>query len=131
MRFGLVCASDHSLARQARTPTIAGVCAQNFVRNNLCEAIESSEFHDAVSTVEISVHNTLSLIAMVRQGTWVTVLPQTVARFMPEALAFRPISGLDARRRVFLHLRERSQFPDLSKQFCFILTERLDDDLRT
>lgn len=115
-RFGLICAPDHRLARQRRSPTIAQVMSANFVRNRLCEQIGTPEFRAALPDVRVTVHNTLSLIAMVRTRDWVTVLPQTVIRILPGTLVFRPIAGLPDRRRVSVMLRTRSPYLRLARE---------------
>ncbi|KIC35591.1 LysR family transcriptional regulator [Leisingera sp. ANG-M7] len=117
-RFGLVCATDHPLYRQQAAPTIADVTGASFVRNALCDLIRNECFVEASSNADVTIHNTHSLITMVRTGKWVTVLPQTVARFMPEATAFRPIADLPDKRAVYLYQRERSRFAALTEECC-------------
>ncbi|WP_334312493.1 LysR family transcriptional regulator [Leisingera sp. SS27] len=117
-RFGLVCSTAHPLYRQKTVPTIADVTGASFVRNALCDLIRNERFVEASSKADITIHNTHSLITMVRTGKWVTVLPQTVARFMPEATAFRPIADLPDKRAVYLYQRERSRFAALTEECC-------------
>ncbi|WP_037308794.1 LysR family transcriptional regulator [Ruegeria halocynthiae] len=116
-RFGLVCASDHALAIKPGAPSIKDVTSAPFIRNALCDLIRSDHFHTAISGAEVTVHNTHSLITMVRTGEWVTVLPQTVAAFIPEATTFRPIADLHDQREVYLYVSERSRFQDLTYAF--------------
>lgn len=115
-RFGLVAASDHPLVTAARPPELADVAAKNFVLNSLCLHIQDSGFHEAVAHSNVTVHNTHSLIAMVKTGRWVTVLPETVARFLPESTTFRPLVDLTDTRQVFLYIRERPQFMAATKE---------------
>ena len=58
---------------------------------------------------------------MVRTAKWVTILPRTVARILPDELIFRPIAGLDEKRSVSMLTRERTQFPALVEEFSKIL----------
>ncbi len=109
-RFGLVCTPDHPLARQSTTPTISEVASSGFIRNNLCKLIETAEFHDATIEARVSVHNTLSLIEMVRTRDWVTVLPETVVQIASQDLIFREIASLPDHREVCLFVREKSPF---------------------
>lgn len=125
-RFGLVSAADHPLMTKSEPPTIADVVAAPFVRNALCELIKTSRFQDAVTDTDVTIHNTHSLITMVRTGAWVTVLPQTVTRFIPDSTAFRTISDLPDKREVYLYVRERSRFRELTEECStFILETRL------
>lgn len=107
-QFGLICAPDHPLAKQANNPTISDLVCSGFVGNNLCRIIESEEFQLALSQAKVSVSNTLSLIGMVRTQNWVTVLPQQVAQVLPNDLVFRTIDGLDDKRPVHILIKERS-----------------------
>ncbi|WP_299664113.1 LysR family transcriptional regulator [uncultured Ruegeria sp.] len=121
--FGLVAASDHPLITRTEPLTIADVPTAPFVRNTLCDLIRTAAFLTAVKSAEITIHNTHSLINLVRTGDWITVLPQTVAEFLPEAVSFRPIADLHDKRQVYLYVRDRSQFQDLTEQCSdFILS---------
>lgn len=115
-RFGLVCSTSHPLILQDPRPAIADITGPGFVRNALCDLIRNERFAEAISTADVTIHNTHSLITMVRTGKWVTVLPQTVARFMPETTAFRPIADLPDKREVYLYQRERSRFAGLTAE---------------
>ncbi|WP_170763629.1 LysR family transcriptional regulator [Ruegeria lacuscaerulensis] len=115
-RFGLVCASEHHLITRPAAPTLEDVGEVPFIRNALCDLIQSPRFHETIAAADVTVHNTHSLITMVRTGDWVTVLPQTVAEFIPEATAFRPIADLTDRRQVYLYVSERSRFQSLADE---------------
>lgn len=116
-QFGLICSPEHPLATQAHDPTIQQVASAGFVNNNLCSLIETPEFQKATAESRIAMHNTMSLIAMVRTNNWVTVLPQTVARFMSRDLVFRRITGLPDERHVSLLLRERTPYLKFAEEF--------------
>ncbi|WP_120500111.1 LysR family transcriptional regulator [Roseovarius sp. EL26] len=124
-RFGLVCAADHPMISAPEPPTIADVTSNRFVHNNLCGLIKTPAFQAAVAGAEITVHNTHSLIAMVRSGNWVTILPQTVVQFMPDALAFRAISDLPDKRHVYLYVREQSRDIRLAEELCDLIIKNL------
>lgn len=121
-RFGLVCAADHPLITRDEPPRIADVTAAPFIRNALCDLIKTPRLVEAIRNTEVTIHNTHSLITMVRTGAWVTVLPETVVRFIPESTAFRPVSDLPDKREVYLHVRDRTRFRDLTRECAdFIL----------
>ncbi|KIC41391.1 LysR family transcriptional regulator [Ruegeria sp. ANG-R] len=121
--FGLVAASDHPLITRAEPLSIADIPTAPFVRNTLCDLIRTAAFRTAIENAEITIHNTHSLVTLVRTGQWITVLPQAVTEFLPEAVSFRPISDLQDRRQVYLYIRERSRFQDLTEQCsAFILS---------
>lgn len=72
----------------------------------LCEGIEAEGFDGARGKARLVAHNTLTLMAMLRAGKLVSVLPQSVAAIDGRELVFRPIAGLEARRMVHLLLRD-------------------------
>lgn len=123
-QFGLVCAPDHLLARQDAPLTIQQVTGRAFIRNALCDMIETPAFQQEVSGAGVAVHNTLSLIAMLRRGHWVTVLPQSVVRIASGDLVFRPLADLPDRRQVVLYVREHPQFRELIEEFVGLIVER-------
>ncbi|MCP4822014.1 MAG: LysR family transcriptional regulator [Shimia sp.] len=114
--FGLLCGSKHPLA-QCAEPSFEDVFAANFIRNNLCDHIEQDAVKSALQNANLTVHNTHSLIAMVRTHQWVTILPESVTRALPSELVFKPIKGLQEARTVSLLISERSRFPDLVADF--------------
>ncbi len=120
--FGLICAADHPLATQADAPSLAQVTGAAFVLNGLCNQIEAAEFRDLTDGCKVRVHNTLSLLAMVRTGAWATILPRSVLHLMPHGLHFRPIADLTASRQVVLLLRERSPFLDMTEELAALVT---------
>ncbi|SHJ09215.1 DNA-binding transcriptional regulator, LysR family [Shimia gijangensis] len=120
--FGLVCAADHPLAKQPNDPTLDDVRDAGFIRNALCEEIELNRLHTVLGGARITVHNTLSLIAMVRHRDWVTILPKTVVGFVPDQLIFRPIQGLNETRKVSLYLREKSRFLEISQELAGLIS---------
>ena len=121
-QFGLICSSDHPLARQKADPTFHQIAGAKFIRNNLCEMIRTPAFKTAIADSKVSIHNTMSLIAMVRTGDWVTALPKTVMQFMSSDLVFRNISGLTELRQICLLMRERTPFPQFSEEAWKYLT---------
>jgi len=122
-RFGLVAAPNHPLIQQKSPPNIQGVVETGFVRNNLCDLIETPELRAAIEKTDVSANNTYSLIGLVRTGNWVTVLPKTVVGFMPDDLSFRPISGLPDKRKVFIYLKERTRIHETAEKIFELLAQ--------
>ena len=123
-RFGLLCAPGHDLARKPAPPGLDDVFSSQFVRNNLCALIDAPEVQSALPRAKVTVHNTHSLLAMVRSGIWTTILPETVAIAPADGLTFREIAGLDERRTVSMLLRTRTQFPSLVEDLAEIIAQR-------
>lgn len=115
-QFGLVCAADHPLAVQRKEVHINDVLKASFLRNPLCDHIETLRFRDGLGPVHLLVHNTNSLLAMVRTGGWVTVLPKSVMNFAPSGLCFQPMADLPDERKVYLYLREQGTLGGVPRQ---------------
>ena len=71
--FGLVCAPDHPLALRKDPVEFDDLLSPAFIRNNLCNLIEAPGMKVPLAAAKVTVHNTLSLIGMVRTGAWITV----------------------------------------------------------
>lgn len=113
-RFGLVCSQRHPLTHMKAPMSIESVLAFPFVRNALCDQIETPTFRDRLENISIMVRNTQSLFAMALTGDWVTVLPHSVMKFAPHGLVFREIDDLTESRQVHLFLRETPIFGEVS-----------------
>lgn len=122
-RFGVICAPDHPLARQQQDPDPQQIAAAGFIDNDLCrhlgEAVRLPLAQDAAALAQ----NTLTLMAMVRSGEWVTVLPQRVAGLDPHGLVFRPVKGLADTRDVHLLVRQRPAAPAHILRFAELVRE--------
>ncbi|WP_164659078.1 LysR family transcriptional regulator [Tropicibacter sp. Alg240-R139] len=113
--FGLVASTDHPLAQATQPPTLADVVTPMFVKNTLCDLIQTPAFLETIEKSDVTIQNTLSLIAMVQTGDWVTILPQTVTRFLPDDTVFRPIADLSDQREVYLYVRTRTAHASITQ----------------
>jgi DNA-binding transcriptional LysR family regulator len=111
--FGLVMAKSHPLATLDRDITIQDVFEAAFIRNELCEQILLPAFQDELSDVALTVSNLQSLLAMLADGDWVSVLPPSVLPLSGRPLVFRPITGVSDVRRVYLLRRNDVAFPEI------------------
>lgn len=120
-QFGLVCTADHPLTR-CRTPVkINDVLNTPFLRNALCNQIETTRFREGLDAVPLLIPNTTSLLAMVRTGNWVTVLPKSVMGSAPAGLCFQTIADLPDRRQVTLYLRQQGHLQGVQREvYAFI-----------
>ena len=103
--FGLVLSDTHDLATRDGPVTIRDVFAARLLRNGLCDQIDNPEVIERLSDVDVNMRNTQSLLAMLLEGDWVTLLPCSAVRLVGTGLTFRRISDLPAHREVFLYQR--------------------------
>ena len=109
--FGAVVPSGHPLAGRVRCDW-ADLAGERFIVNGLCDLIPDAGFAPIRAAAGLVVPNTTSLLALVRAGVGVTVLPRLAVLPMEERVAFVPLDGVATRRAVHLLSRgERSLTP--------------------
>ncbi len=104
--FGVICAPDHPFARRGVPVSVAELVEQEFITNDLCEVIENNLLRRVSQGSSFKAPNIISLLAMVRAGLGVTVLPQSVARLDPMGVAFCPFADLHALRQIDMLVRQ-------------------------
>lgn len=112
--FGLVCPKAHPLAlAQARSGAPLSwqdITPHRFIANELSAQIsapQSQELHEASL---LKIHNMTSILAMVRAGLGMTLLPEMTADLAESSgLAFCPLADITARRQI--HLLRKSDTP--------------------
>ncbi|WP_323034778.1 LysR family transcriptional regulator [Pararhodobacter sp.] len=105
--FGVVCRADSRLARDWAQLTWADIEGENFIANGLCDQITDPTFHPVLAASRLAVPNTASLLAMVRGGTGITVLPRLALPPDYTDLVFLPLMDTSLRREVWLVTRSR------------------------
>ncbi len=100
--FGVVCRADHPLAATGGPLEWASLGAWPFIANGACGHIEDAEFQRVFTGSNLMVRNTTSLLAMVRAGVGVTVLPRLVVGREERELSFLPVADPTARRKIDL-----------------------------
>lgn len=100
--FGLVCRADDPLTRAWKTLGWGNLAGENFIANGLCQHITDADFAPILANSMLMVHNTTSILSLVRAGVGVTVLPELTV--LPEFsdLAFLPLTDSTARREVWM-----------------------------
>lgn len=103
--FGLICRPDHALAADDEPVRWEELEKENFIGNELCESIRSPVSQALCRQARLVIYNTGSLLAMVKAGLGVTVLPRTVIELHPGETVFRSIDDPSAVRRIDLLYR--------------------------
>lgn len=98
--FGLVCSPDHPLGQSTGRLKWKALQGETFIANALCSTIRSPAFQSIYQQASLNVHNIVSLLAMVKAGVGVTVLPRTVMQLHPNEAIFRPMDDLQAIRQI-------------------------------
>jgi len=101
-RFGVVCRSDHPLARDWSDLRWSDLNGSQFIANGLCHHIQDDGFLPVLEASRLNIANTASLLSMVRAGAGVTLLPELAMQRADEDLAFLPLLDSSARREVWM-----------------------------
>lgn len=116
--FGLVCSHQHPLARSKGPLEWHDLLEETFIANELCSTLRSPVFRTIYENAVLTVHNTVSLLAMVKAGLGITVLPQMVVKMNPADTVFRPIVDAGLQRQIdLLYMSGKSRSP-AAIEFC-------------
>ena len=100
--FGVVCRADHALSRDWDRLTWADLREVSYIANGLCDQIRDPDFRPIRAAAKLSVHNTASLLGVVREGIGVTVLPKLAVPPEFADLVFLPLLDSTAQREVWM-----------------------------
>lgn len=122
-RFGVICRADHPLARDWDNLTWKDLRGVAFISNGLCDQILNEDFTPIREAARLMVRNTASLLALVKAGVGITVLPRLV--MLPEFtdLAFLPLADSDARREVWLITQPHHMLPPAARSLAGAIAE--------
>lgn len=115
--FGVVCRRDNPLARRWDDLTWADLPAQGFIANGLCDQIAAPEFQHILHSARLTVPNTASLLALVRAGVGITLLPKLAVPPEFEDIAFLPLADTGIRRQVWMLTPPRAMLTPAAQAF--------------
>lgn len=98
--FGVICRVDHPLAAGDLPVDWRALEQWRFIANGICGHIADETFRHVFTASRLMVRNTTSLLAMVRAGVGVTVLPRLVVDGGEREVRFLPVADPLARRRI-------------------------------
>ena len=101
-RMGLVCRADHPLAASAQPCPWEALRAHTLITNGTFRQVSDPEARAILDAARFHVPNLVSLLAMVRGGLGVTLLPELALLDEREDLVFRPLAGDSATRDIGL-----------------------------
>jgi DNA-binding transcriptional LysR family regulator len=111
-RMQLVCQANSPLAQRSDPIDWHDLDGFPLILNETTRGIGAADFQAIAARTKLRVRNVTSLLAMVRAGIGVTLLPGLATIGLPPSLAARPISDQSCRRKVCLLRREgRVQSP--------------------
>ena len=101
-RMGLVCRADHPLAATDAPCTWEELGPHTLITNGTFRQVNDPAARAILDRARFHVPNIVSLLAMVRGGLGVTLLPELALRQGHDDLVFRPLAGASATRDIGL-----------------------------
>jgi len=113
----LVCHADHPLAHHPGKLGWADISSADLIMHGALDALEASAFRAIATKSRLSVRNNLSLLAMVKSGAGITLLPSLATRSLDPALVTRRIDAPGLARQVYLVTRAERSLTPLARAF--------------
>jgi DNA-binding transcriptional LysR family regulator len=121
--FGVVCRTDHPLAKDWNNLTWADVVPHRFIANGLCHMIKDVQFAPILASALMMVPTTVSLLALVNGGIGVTLLPERALPPTYRDLVFLPLKDSTAQRHVDVMTQPTAQLSPAVLAFAKLLQE--------
>ena len=115
--FGVVCRPDHPLTSVKDPLDWHALGPWPFIANGLCSHIANQSFQRIFARSQLMVRNTTSLLAMVRAGVGITVLPRLVVDRVERDVRFLPVADPSARRRIDVLRRAHVSLSPAARRF--------------
>ena len=119
--FGVVCAPEDPLALRGEPVAWADLAVRDFITHGLCHLIEDLEFAPILDGAAMSVPNTASLLALVRGGVGLTLLPRRAVPEDDPRLVFLPLAQSNAQRDLYLVSQPRRLLSPAAQAFLAVL----------
>ncbi|MXN45190.1 LysR family transcriptional regulator [Shinella kummerowiae] len=101
-RFKLLCKDNHDLCRLDRPVAWSDLNAATLIRNGASDRIEAEDYRQLSARSLITVYNVTSLVAMVKAGLGLTILPSLTMHGAHEGVAALDLADASASRQVGL-----------------------------
>ena len=125
--FGVVCHKEHPLARAWDQLTWRDMKDYTFIANGLCSLIADPEFAPILDGSRLMVPNTASLLALVREGGAITVLPRLAVAKGFDDIAFLPLNDINERRSVQMVSRPTNMLLPVAREFLKLMSAMTHD----
>src|SRR6056297_2254988 len=104
--FRLVCRRDHALAAAAGPVGWDALAGERMIGNDAAAAVMAGEYRALVAASALKARNVISLLALVRAGAGLTLLPRLATVSLTPDLVALPLADGAAEREVGVVLRE-------------------------
>ena len=126
--FGVVCAADSPLTRLKRPVRWSNLGDTTVIANGLSLSIADPVYRDLERQSRLMVRNVTSLLALVRQGVGVTLLPSLSVPRDDKLIHFLPLAVSGIRRNVGVISRADTTLSPVARAFCEVLLRHAPED---
>ena len=123
-----VCAADSPLTRLKRTVRWSNLGDTTVIANGLSLSIADPVYRDLERQSRLMVRNVTSLLALVRQGVGVTLLPSLSVPRDDKLIHFLPLAVSGIRRNVGVISRADTTLSPVARAFCEVLLRHAPED---
>ena len=121
--YGIICHKTHPLASTQRPVEISALSEYQFISSGLTEQIAAPALQPIFMKSKLMVRNSFSLLAMIREGVGITILPELAIKLEKDHLAFLKIAGHDFKRQINIIQRANTNLSPATKEFIQVLRE--------
>lgn len=125
-RIGLLCARDSELGRKEKLYW-SDIAHSPIINNEICNRLDEPAVRKAVASSRIHVASALSIQSFVRDGKYVSPIPELGGISLPSDLVFRVPEGNAYWRSVYLVWNENHKPTPATIRFCKILRRVIAD----
>ena len=122
--FGAVCAADSPLTKLGRPLRWSDLEGRALIANGLSRAIADPGYRALEQQARLMVRNVTSILALVRRGIGVTLLPRLAVPPEDEALRLLPLAAFGIRRHVGVIRRDGASLSPVAEAFSAALVRR-------
>lgn len=119
--FGIACPVSHPLTEKKDQLEWDDLDVQNLISNGLCRLIDDPQFKLILDAVNLRVTNQASLLALVKAGVGITVLPRLALSSDVDGIAFLPLPSRNAKRDIYVVTPPRAQLLPAARRFLDFL----------
>jgi len=116
-QFKLLCHRNHHLAHASKPLRWEDIERENIIRNDASDRIINPQFRALTARALTRIQNTTSLIAMVKAGIGVSILPSLSTCLMDDEIAILDLADQDLRRNIGIIEKRGRILPPISHAF--------------
>ncbi|MEW7009062.1 LysR family transcriptional regulator [Lentilitoribacter sp. EG35] len=115
--FGIVCSNNHPLTELDFPLDWSELHRYPFIANGLCSQISDDAFQSVFKASKLMVRSTTSLLALIKTGIGISVLPKLVVDNARGDICFLAVNDSTARRHIAILHRANTQLSPAIKNF--------------